>query len=153
MKADENILPLREAVAKLRAERASETLSLAQKYRELGQKAKADRLETKGTARFRSWTRCFALAGMSSNSMTPRSITRFDSAKRAGSGFGGAGLAAQGGSARVLIGDQFAEAFEAINANFQESFRTLFGGGTGMMRLTEESEPGEAGVELIVQPE
>ena len=31
---------------------------------------------------------------------------------------------------------KFAEAFEAINGNFREIFQTLFGGGTGEMRLT-----------------
>ena len=33
---------------------------------------------------------------------------------------------------------KFAEAFEAINANFREIFQTLFGGGTGEMRLTDQ---------------
>jgi chromosome segregation protein len=47
---------------------------------------------------------------------------------------------------------QFTEAFEAINANFRETFRILFGGGVGMMRLTEGAEAGESGIELIVQP-
>ncbi len=52
---------------------------------------------------------------------------------------------------------QFDEAFEAINTNFQETFRTLFGGGYGAMRLSEEEgvTPGsayEAGIDLVVQP-
>ena len=37
---------------------------------------------------------------------------------------------------------KFAEAFEAINANFRECFQTLFGGGTGEMRLTDEENIG-----------
>ena len=47
---------------------------------------------------------------------------------------------------------QFLEAFQAISANFQDTFRTLFGGGTGMMKLTEEENPNESGVDLIAQP-
>ncbi len=57
---------------------------------------------------------------------------------------------------------QFEEAFEAINANFTETFRTLFGGGYGAMRLTgDEDAPAaagagvkasEAGIDLVVQP-
>ena len=35
---------------------------------------------------------------------------------------------------------RFSEAFEAINGHFREIFRTLFGGGTGEMRLTDEIE-------------
>jgi chromosome segregation protein len=46
---------------------------------------------------------------------------------------------------------QFLEAFHAINANFAESFRTLFGGGVGAMRLSDESDP-ESGIDLVVQP-
>ena len=37
---------------------------------------------------------------------------------------------------------KFAEAFEAINDNFRECFQTLFGGGTGEMRLTDEENVG-----------
>jgi chromosome segregation protein len=46
---------------------------------------------------------------------------------------------------------QFNEAFAVINANFAETFRTLFGGGTGAMRLTDESDP-ESGIDLVAQP-
>lgn len=46
---------------------------------------------------------------------------------------------------------QFLEAFQAINANFAESFRTLFGGGVGAMRLSDESDP-ESGIDLVAQP-
>jgi chromosome segregation protein len=35
--------------------------------------------------------------------------------------------------------NRFAEAFERINENFREAFQTLFGGGTGEMRLTGET--------------
>ncbi len=58
---------------------------------------------------------------------------------------------------------QFEAAFEAISANFQETFRTLFGGGYGAMRMTTDESAGEAtagtgvkaseaGIDLIVQP-
>jgi chromosome segregation protein len=46
---------------------------------------------------------------------------------------------------------QFLQAFQAINANFAESFRTLFGGGVGAMRLSDESDP-ESGIDLVAQP-
>jgi len=46
----------------------------------------------------------------------------------------------------------FNEAFEAINANFQQTFQTLFGGGMGLMKLTEAEDPNDSGVELIAQP-
>jgi chromosome segregation protein len=46
---------------------------------------------------------------------------------------------------------QFLQAFQAINANFAETFRTLFGGGVGAMRLTDESDP-ESGIDLVAQP-
>ena len=46
---------------------------------------------------------------------------------------------------------QFLEAFKAINANFAESFRALFGGGTGEMRLSDESDL-ESGIDVVAQP-
>lgn len=47
---------------------------------------------------------------------------------------------------------QFEEAFAAINVNFAETFRTLFGGGSATMRLTDTENPGESGIDLICQP-
>ena len=47
---------------------------------------------------------------------------------------------------------KFAEAFEIINSNYQNTFKTLFGGGKATLRLTESDDPSEAGVELICQP-
>ncbi|MBM3785791.1 MAG: chromosome segregation protein SMC [Acidobacteria bacterium] len=47
---------------------------------------------------------------------------------------------------------RFAEAFEAINAKFGEMFRILFSGGAAEMRLTDESNIGESGIELIASP-
>jgi chromosome segregation protein len=46
---------------------------------------------------------------------------------------------------------QFQQAFHAINGFFAESFRTLFGGGNGEMRLSDESDP-ESGIDLVAQP-
>lgn len=47
---------------------------------------------------------------------------------------------------------RFSEAFEAINAHFREMFKTLFGGGMAEMRLTDESNVGESGIEMIASP-
>src|SRR5207249_4513026 len=52
---------------------------------------------------------------------------------------------------------QFKEAFESVNAGFQQSFVSLFGGGHGELRLLENAEDGErrqddAGVEIVAQP-
>ena len=47
---------------------------------------------------------------------------------------------------------RFSEAFEAINANFRETFRTLFGGGAGEMRLTDEANAGESGIDIVASP-
>jgi chromosome segregation protein len=46
---------------------------------------------------------------------------------------------------------QFMEAFKAINANFAESFRTLFGGGIGQLRLTDQDDP-DSGLDIVAQP-
>jgi len=46
---------------------------------------------------------------------------------------------------------QFLEAFSSINAYFAESFRTLFGGGSGQMRLADESDA-ESGIDMVAQP-
>src|SRR2546425_740865 len=49
--------------------------------------------------------------------------------------------------------ERFRSAFEAIQAHFQESFRTLFGGGRAELRLSEEDEDVlEAGIEVAAQP-
>ena len=46
---------------------------------------------------------------------------------------------------------QFLEAFKAINIYFAETFRTLFGGGLGEMRLTDEADA-DSGIDLAAQP-
>jgi chromosome segregation protein len=52
----------------------------------------------------------------------------------------------------VVSREKFAEAFEAINTNFREGFTTLFGGGTGEMRLTDESNIAESGIDIVASP-
>ncbi|HET9400252.1 MAG TPA: hypothetical protein VFO34_04810, partial [Candidatus Acidoferrales bacterium] len=48
--------------------------------------------------------------------------------------------------------ERFEEAFAAINANFTDAFRALFGGGTGEMRLTEPDSSGDPGIDVVAQP-
>jgi len=47
---------------------------------------------------------------------------------------------------------RFTDAFEAINGYFKELFQTLFGGGTGEMRLTDEANASESGIDLVASP-
>ncbi len=46
---------------------------------------------------------------------------------------------------------QFLEAFKAINGFFAEAFRTLFGGGIGEMRLSDEADA-DSGIDIVAQP-
>ena len=48
--------------------------------------------------------------------------------------------------------EQFIEAFHRINENFKQMFQELFGGGTGEMRLIDQSDLLESGIEIIAQP-
>ena len=52
----------------------------------------------------------------------------------------------------LVCKQKFEEAFGVINSNFATAFHTLFGGGTGEMRLTEPDSSGEAGIDVVVQP-
>jgi chromosome segregation protein len=47
---------------------------------------------------------------------------------------------------------KFEEAFGIINLNFATAFHTLFGGGTGEMRLSEPDSSGEPGIDVVAQP-
>jgi chromosome segregation protein len=47
---------------------------------------------------------------------------------------------------------RFGEAFHAINAHFRQMFNTLFGGGTGEMRLTDEENLAESGIDIVASP-
>ncbi len=52
----------------------------------------------------------------------------------------------------LLCKQKFEEAFVVINANFATAFHTLFGGGTGEMRLSEPDSSGEPGIDVVAQP-
>jgi len=48
--------------------------------------------------------------------------------------------------------NKFTEAFHAINENFKQAFQTLFGGGSGEMRLTDETNVNDSGIDIIASP-
>jgi chromosome segregation protein len=48
--------------------------------------------------------------------------------------------------------NRFTEAFTAINENFKQAFQTLFGGGSGEMRLTDEANVNDSGIDIIASP-
>ncbi|MGO9127698.1 MAG: chromosome segregation protein SMC [Terriglobales bacterium] len=47
---------------------------------------------------------------------------------------------------------KFAEAFSHINENFQATFKKLFGGGHAFMRLTDEENNMESGIDVVASP-
>ncbi len=47
---------------------------------------------------------------------------------------------------------KFAEAFGRINENFQATFKKLFGGGHALMRLTDEENNMESGIDVVASP-
>jgi chromosome segregation protein len=47
---------------------------------------------------------------------------------------------------------KFEEAFHKINENFQATFRKLFGGGHGFMRLTDIENSAESGIDVVASP-
>ena len=47
---------------------------------------------------------------------------------------------------------KFEEAFNRINENFQGTFRKLFGGGHGFMRLTDLENTAESGIDVVASP-
>ena len=47
---------------------------------------------------------------------------------------------------------QFLEAFEEINRYFRQTFAGLFGGGLGEMRLTDETNIAETGIDVVASP-
>ncbi len=47
---------------------------------------------------------------------------------------------------------KFEEAFHKINENFQVTFRKLFGGGNAFMRLTDEENSAESGIDVVASP-
>jgi chromosome segregation protein len=47
---------------------------------------------------------------------------------------------------------KFEEAFHKINENFQGTFKKLFGGGHAFMRLTDEENSAESGIDIVASP-
>ena len=47
---------------------------------------------------------------------------------------------------------RFSEAFSAIQANFQGTFSTLFGGGRAGLSLLDENDPLESGIDIVASP-
>jgi len=47
---------------------------------------------------------------------------------------------------------KFEEAFHKINENFQTTFKKLFGGGHAFMRLTDEENSVESGIDVVASP-
>jgi chromosome segregation protein len=52
----------------------------------------------------------------------------------------------------VFSKQKFQEAFDIINRNFQATFTKLFGGGQGFMRLTDEENQMESGIDVVASP-
>jgi len=47
---------------------------------------------------------------------------------------------------------KFEEAFSKINENFQATFKKLFGGGHALMKLTDELNSAESGIDVVASP-
>jgi chromosome segregation protein len=47
---------------------------------------------------------------------------------------------------------KFEEAFAKINENFQATFKKLFGGGNAFMKLTDEENSAESGIDVVASP-
>ncbi|AEU37101.1 chromosome segregation protein SMC [Granulicella mallensis] len=47
---------------------------------------------------------------------------------------------------------KFDEAFKIVNENFSTTFTKLFGGGQAMMKLTDEANSSESGIDIIASP-
>jgi chromosome segregation protein len=47
---------------------------------------------------------------------------------------------------------KFREAFNKINENFQTTFKKLFGGGHAFMKLTDEENSAESGIDVVASP-
>jgi chromosome segregation protein len=52
----------------------------------------------------------------------------------------------------IFSRQKFEEAFNKINENFQVTFKKLFGGGHAMMRLTDEENSAESGIDVVASP-
>ena len=47
---------------------------------------------------------------------------------------------------------EFMETFKIINKNFNETFKSLFRGGTAELKLTDENDLLETGIEIVASP-
>jgi chromosome segregation protein len=52
----------------------------------------------------------------------------------------------------IFSRQKFEEAFHKINENFQTTFRKLFGGGHALMRLTDQENSAESGIDVVASP-
>jgi chromosome segregation protein len=52
----------------------------------------------------------------------------------------------------IFSRQKFEEAFTKINENFQVTFKKLFGGGNALMRLTDEENSAESGIDVVASP-
>jgi chromosome segregation protein len=52
----------------------------------------------------------------------------------------------------IFSRQKFEEAFHRINENFQATFKKLFGGGHAFMRLTDEENSAESGIDVVASP-
>ena len=52
----------------------------------------------------------------------------------------------------IMMQKQFKEQFEVINENFNAVFKEMFGGGTAYLKLADEKNVLESGIEIIAQP-
>jgi len=52
----------------------------------------------------------------------------------------------------VFSRQKFEEAFRQVNENFQVTFKKLFGGGHAFMRLTDEENSMESGIDVVASP-
>jgi chromosome segregation protein len=52
----------------------------------------------------------------------------------------------------IVSRQKFEEAFHKINENFQMTFKKLFGGGHAFMRLTDEENSAESGIDVVASP-
>ena len=52
----------------------------------------------------------------------------------------------------IVSRQKFEEAFAKINENFQKTFQKLFGGGHAFMRLTDQENSAESGIDVVASP-
>jgi len=52
----------------------------------------------------------------------------------------------------VISREKFEEAFHIINENFGRTFSKLFGGGQGFMRLTDQENSADSGIDVVASP-